>query len=111
MQPALRAVRAVTVLTVSVGEARDDAVCEHFCLSVSLPSGKKSPMKNDKSITGREGGDGAFFIKLLLLLNLNHFIIDISSTRNVLKKQYKIIFTEVIKAVSSKVTGHHRIEI
>ena len=52
-----------------------------------------------------------FFIKLLLLLNLNHFIIDISSTRNVLKKKYKIIFTEVIKAVSSKVTGHHRIEI
>ena len=85
MQPALRAVRAVTVLTVSVGEARDDAVCEHFCLSVSLPSGKKSPMKNDKSITGREGGDGAFFIKLLLLLNLNHFIIDIIATKTFLQ--------------------------
>ena len=92
MQPALRAVRAVTVLTVSVGEARDDAVCEHFCLSVSLPSGKKSPMKNDKSITGREGGDGAFFIKIIssFVKSEPFHYIDISSLKNVLEKQYNI---------------------
>ena len=48
-------------------------VCEHFCLSVSLLSGKKSSMKNDKSITGRERGDGAFFIKIIAFVKSEPF--------------------------------------
>ena len=44
---------------VSAGGERERemvVVSEHFCLDVSLLSGKKSPMKNDKSKYTRAGG-------------------------------------------------------